>query len=57
MAEAGATVYCLDLPDKPGDTWQATQRYVKQISESEEGIGRLTENWMKTKMEKLIDDG
>lgn len=41
MAEAGATVYCLDLSEKPNDTWKATQDYVRRISEIEEGIGSL----------------
>ncbi|KAI5116665.1 hypothetical protein M0805_007837 [Coniferiporia weirii] len=31
LAEAGATVYCLDLPIKPDDSFSATQSYVSKL--------------------------
>ena len=31
LCEAGASVYCLDLPDVPGEDWQATQKYVSRL--------------------------
>ncbi|KAH8111234.1 NAD-binding protein [Phellopilus nigrolimitatus] len=31
LTEAGATVYCLDLPSTPGDTWKATQAYISKL--------------------------
>ncbi|THH01940.1 hypothetical protein EW145_g6825 [Phellinidium pouzarii] len=32
LCEAGAIVHCLDLPETPGDTWHATQKYVKRLN-------------------------
>lgn len=31
MCEAGAIVYCLDLPSTPGDEWKATASYVQRL--------------------------
>ncbi|KAI5116452.1 hypothetical protein M0805_006173 [Coniferiporia weirii] len=31
LAEAGATVYCLDLPTKPDESFSATQTYVSKL--------------------------
>ncbi|KAH8119721.1 NAD-binding protein [Phellopilus nigrolimitatus] len=31
LAEAGAIVYCLDLPASPGESWVATQAYVSKL--------------------------
>ncbi|TDL27434.1 NAD(P)-binding protein [Rickenella mellea] len=31
MCEAGAIVYCLDLPENPGPEWQATRKYVERL--------------------------
>lgn len=31
LCEAGAIVYCLDLPRSPGEDWQATQKYVSRL--------------------------
>lgn len=31
LAEAGAAVYCLDLPSTPGDEWKATRDYVARL--------------------------
>ena len=31
LCEAGAIVYCLDLPPSPGDEWVATQKYVARL--------------------------
>lgn len=31
LCEAGAIVYCLDLPSEPGKEWTATRDYVKRI--------------------------
>lgn len=31
LAEAGATTYCLDLQEKPGETWEKTKQYVDRI--------------------------
>lgn len=32
LCEAGAAVYCLDLPEIPGEDWQATQKYVERLA-------------------------
>ena len=32
LCEAGATVYCLDLPKRPGKEWSATKRYVERLN-------------------------
>ena len=31
LCELGAKVYCIDLPDSPGDKWKMTKRYVDQL--------------------------
>ncbi|KAH8111233.1 NAD-binding protein [Phellopilus nigrolimitatus] len=31
LAEAGAIVYCLDLPASPGESWEATRAYVSKL--------------------------
>ncbi len=31
LAEAGAIVYCLDLPAEPGNEWTATAKYVERL--------------------------
>ena len=31
LCEAGAAVYCLDLPAEPGDEWTAARRYVDRL--------------------------
>lgn len=31
MCEAGATVYCMDLPETAGKEWHATQKYVEGL--------------------------
>lgn len=31
LAEAGAVVYCLDLPPQPGHEWTATAKYVERL--------------------------
>lgn len=31
LAEAGAIVYCLDLPSEPGHEWTATANYVQKL--------------------------
>ena len=31
LCEAGAAVYCLDLPGTPGKEWEATQKYVEKL--------------------------
>lgn len=31
MCEAGAIVYCLDLPENPGQEWQSTRKYVERL--------------------------
>ena len=31
LCEAGAIVYCLDLPKAPGSEWQATRAYVERL--------------------------
>ena len=32
LCEAGAVVYCLDLPPQPGMEWNATKRYVDRMN-------------------------
>ncbi|KAJ7443831.1 hypothetical protein FB451DRAFT_1413456 [Mycena latifolia] len=42
MAEAGAIVYCLDLPGKPDADWRKVQSYADQLSELDDQTkGRL----------------
>lgn len=48
LAEAGGIVYCLDLFDKPDETWLLTKKYIERIFEVEhqegeywKGKGRL----------------
>ena len=31
LCEAGAAVYCLDLPSEPGQEWSATRNYIKRL--------------------------
>lgn len=36
LAEAGArAVYCVDLPEKPGDEWEAVRKFVEEMSRKE----------------------
>lgn len=41
LAEAGATVYCVDLASSPSDNFKATQEYVQRIAEEDTKVGRL----------------
>lgn len=42
LSEAGArAVYCLDLPEKPGQEWEAVRRYVEEMSKKEGREGRV----------------
>ncbi|KAJ7501028.1 hypothetical protein B0H11DRAFT_2375098 [Mycena galericulata] len=42
LAEAGAVVYCLDLPAEPSSSWKKVQSYVSALPASEQGLkGRL----------------
>lgn len=43
LAEAGAVVYCLDLPPQPDAEWLAVQSYAAQLPELGDGIkkGRM----------------
>ncbi|KAJ6562214.1 hypothetical protein B0H19DRAFT_1287835 [Mycena capillaripes] len=42
LAEAGAVVYCLDLPVQPNNNWLKVQSYVSQLPSSEQNLkGRL----------------
>lgn len=42
LSEAGArAVYCLDLPEKPGEEWEAVKRYVEEMSKKEGREGRV----------------
>lgn len=45
LAEAGAIVYCFDLPAEPGADWLAVQKYVAGLPElksgGQQGKGRL----------------
>jgi NAD(P)-dependent dehydrogenase (short-subunit alcohol dehydrogenase family) len=42
LAEAGAVVYCLDLPSQPDSNWLKVQTYVAELPPSEQNLkGRL----------------
>lgn len=41
LAEAGATVYCVDLPSAPSETFKTTQEYVARIAAEDKSVGRL----------------
>ncbi|KAJ7628000.1 hypothetical protein DFH06DRAFT_1006665 [Mycena polygramma] len=42
LAEAGAVVYCLDLPSQPDSNWLKVQTYVSQLPPTEQDLkGRL----------------
>ncbi|KAJ7439064.1 hypothetical protein B0H11DRAFT_1752258, partial [Mycena galericulata] len=42
LAEAGAVVYCLDLPAEPSSNWKKVQSYVSALPASDQGLkGRL----------------
>lgn len=44
LSEAGArAVYCVDLPEKPGNEWEAVKAYVEEMGKREgrEGRARL----------------
>jgi NAD(P)-dependent dehydrogenase (short-subunit alcohol dehydrogenase family) len=40
LAEAGATVYCLDLPSHPDQDWLKVQRYAAGLSNIEDAHGQ-----------------
>ncbi|KAJ7651426.1 sorbose reductase sou1 [Roridomyces roridus] len=41
LAEAGAIVYCLDLPAEPDSEWRTIQRYVAELPADQDKKGRL----------------
>lgn len=41
LAEAGATVYCVDIASSPTEAFKKTREYVRRIAEEDESIGRL----------------
>ncbi|THV03553.1 hypothetical protein K435DRAFT_774933, partial [Dendrothele bispora CBS 962.96] len=50
LCEAGArTVYCLDLPSKPGEEWEATKRFI-------EGMRTGVDQERKTRLEYVSVD-
>ncbi|KAJ7046125.1 hypothetical protein C8F04DRAFT_1063364 [Mycena alexandri] len=48
LAEAGAVVYCLDLPAEPNDNWTKVQSYVSALPAGEQ--------WLKGRLEYLAGD-
>jgi NAD(P)-dependent dehydrogenase (short-subunit alcohol dehydrogenase family) len=41
LAEAGAIVYCLDLPAQPDEDWRKVQLFAEQLANISELKGRL----------------
>ena len=38
LSELGARIYCIDLPQTPGEEWQASKNYVEQFEDCTGGL-------------------